>query len=187
MHYTQQNTVLLRWIHSSRVSAERVPVMVQDLVILLADPVLVTTAGQEGFPVTSRPQAFRWVRNKAPFDFKRAKWSHPGRIHKPWPVGGITWGSCLPVCVPAYLGTKKTRPSVESAQIFTIGEVVPGDPLWNSKPLTAELRHILQTPENTHFCRHPEGERPLEPLGCKLRDEQACFKADQRMGNPLHC
>lgn len=44
----------------------RVQLMVQDLVIILADPVLVTTAGQEGFSIRSRPGAFRWVRNKAP-------------------------------------------------------------------------------------------------------------------------
>lgn len=53
------------------VSAERVQLMVQDLVIILADPVLVTIAGQGGFSIRSRPEAFGWVRNKAPLDFRR--------------------------------------------------------------------------------------------------------------------
>lgn len=35
------------------------------------------------------------------------------------------------------VGEAATRVSTEGAQIFTVAEGVPGDPLWNSEPLRA--------------------------------------------------
>lgn len=84
------------------------------------------------------------------------------------------WGGSLRkaayLCPPASLGTKKTRPSTERAQIFTGGESVPGDPRWNAEPLRAQLREILKTPESTCFCLHPEGNdlRKLWDQSCEI-------------------
>lgn len=64
----------------------------------------------------------------------------------------------LPTCAPAYLDTKKTRPSTEGAQIFTVGEGVPSDPRWNSEALRTQLGQILRTHDNTCFGHRPEGE-----------------------------
>lgn len=72
---------------------------IQDLVILLADTALVTTAGQEGFSIRSRPQAFRWVKNKAPFNFRRAA----GSLTQAWPHIQARGQDCmgkLPTWVP---------------------------------------------------------------------------------------
>lgn len=70
----------------------------------------------------SRRQAFEGLKNKIPLDFRRAA---ECLTQKSWPGGRVVWGK-LP-----------TWASTEGAQIFTVAEGVPGDPLWNSEPLRA--------------------------------------------------
>lgn len=101
------------------------------LVSILADTVLVTPAGQGVFSLRSRPLASRGSRNKAVFDSRTAA----GGLHQARPSVPAGSHGELPTCDPAYVDTRKNGPSAQGTHIFTVGEGVPSDPLWNSEPL----------------------------------------------------